>query len=147
MDLTLKFRRQQVASVLGPVADGDVVTLTITGSMLDGTPFEASDCVTILSKQPRPPVFSGPDQVVLHPAVPNPFNPVTRIRYALPNEGFVKLYVYNVAGRLLERLVSEVQPAGEHVVEWNAKRFSSGVYFYRIEVGDFTETRKLILLK
>jgi hypothetical protein len=147
MDLTLKFSGQEIASTFGPVEDGDVLVLTITGLLLDGTPFEASDCVTILNKQPRPPLYSGPDQVVVYPAVPNPFNPVTRIRYALPREEFVKLSVYNVAGRLLERLVLEVQPAGEHVVEWNAKGLSSGIYFYRIEVGNLTETRKLILLK
>jgi hypothetical protein len=147
MDLTLKFSRQAVAAVLGPVEDGDVVTLTITGSMLDGTPFEASDCVTILSKRPTPPVFSGPDKVVLHPAVPNPFNPVTRIRYALPSEGFVKLVVYDVTGRLVEQLVAQMQLAGEHIVTWDARKLRSGIYFYRLEVGSFSETRKLILLK
>jgi hypothetical protein len=147
MDLTLKFSRRDIAATFGPVGNGDVVVLTITGSLLDGTPFEASDCVTILSKELSLPLISGPDQVVLYPAVPNPFNPVTRIRYVLPSEGLVKLTVYDVAGRLLERLVSEAKPAGEYVVEWNAKRFPSGIYFCRIEVGDFKETRKLILLK
>ncbi|MHC4363513.1 MAG: right-handed parallel beta-helix repeat-containing protein, partial [Planctomycetota bacterium] len=147
MDLTLKFRRLDIAAVLGLAEDGDIATLTLTGSMLDGTSFEASDCVTILSKRPRPPVFSGPDQVVLHPAVPNPFNPVTRIRYALPSEGFVKLVVYDVTGRLVEQLVAQMQHAGEHIVTWDARKLRSGIYFYRLEVGSFTETRKLILLK
>lgn len=147
MDLALKFSRQEIVATFGPVEDGDELALTVAGFLVDGTPFEASDCVTIVSRRSRPPFHSGPDRVVIHPVVPNPFNPVTRIRYALPEKGFVKLSVYDVSGRLVERLVSEEQPAGEYVIEWNAKRFSSGVYFCRFEVDDFAETRKLIFLK
>jgi hypothetical protein len=59
----------------------------------------------------------------------------------------VTLTVYNVAGRLVERLASGVQPTGEHTVEWNASGLPSGVYFYRLEVGGVAETRKVMLIK
>jgi hypothetical protein len=147
MDLSLKISSLQLASVLGDVEGGDVITLTITGEMLDGTPFELSDCVTILSREPEEPSFLDRDQVVLYPAIPNPFNPVTRIRYALPEESFVKLTVFDVSGRVVGQLVSGRQSAGEHVIEWDAGPRPSGLYFSRLEVGDFVETRKLILLK
>jgi hypothetical protein len=147
VDLTLKFQTRDIAAAIGTAYDGDVIALTLTGQLLDGTPFEASDCVTILSKRPQPEMSTESDEVRLAPAIPNPFNPVTRIGFYLPREEFVKLSVYDVTGKLVDRLVARVQPAGEHVVEWNARGFSSGIYFYRIEVGDFTETRKLILLK
>ena len=76
-----------------------------------------------------------------------PFNPVTTIGYYLPQEGLVKLSVFDVAGRLVDELVSGVQAAGDHVVEWNAGQIPSGIYFYRLQVGNFSETRKMILLK
>jgi hypothetical protein len=147
MDLTLKFLTRDIAAAIGPVFEGDEIALTLTGQLLDGTPFEASDCVRILSKREAPSVIADPEDFVLGPAVPNPFNPVAQISYELPREGFVELSVFDVAGRLVENLVAEVRPAGKHVVEWNAKGMPSGVYFYRIDVGNFTETRKMILFK
>ena len=65
----------------------------------------------------------------------------------LEAEDVVSLNVYDVRGKLVESLVSGAIPAGEHVVEWNAGQMPSGIYFYRLKVGNFTETRKLILLK
>jgi len=59
----------------------------------------------------------------------------------------VSVSIYDVSGRLVERLVNERQPAGDHSVEWNASKESSGIYFCRFESNGFVETRKLILLK
>ena len=147
MDLTLKLEKSEIIATLGSVGTGDLVELTLTGDLLDGTPFDASDCVTILAE--KLPVFSGEsgDGVVLGPAVPNPFNPITRISYVLPSEGFVTLSVHDVTGKLVTRLISQTQGAGEHAVEWDAKGQPSGIYFCRIEVGAFVDTRKMILLK
>ncbi len=103
-------------------------------------------CVRIQSKAAIL-VPVGKEGLTLNGNVPNPFNPVTRISYTLPNDGFVTLSVYDVRGRLVERLVAEVRPTGEHVVEWNAEGFATGIYFYRLQVGNFMETRKMILLK
>jgi len=83
----------------------------------------------------------------LGPAFPNPFNPVTRIQYVMPVAGFADLAIFDVRGRLVETLVSKRQLAGEHTVEWRANHVASGIYFYRLTVGDVTQTRKVILLK
>ena len=78
---------------------------------------------------------------------PNPFNPLTVIRYSLPFQSRVSLKVYDVLGREVSVLVNEEKPAGIYDVQFNATNLPSGVYFYRIFAGDFTETKKLIILK
>ena len=148
-DLSLKFPVREILAAIQPVADGETKVLQLTGRMMDGTEFVAIDCVRVDAKGHDGPMLSvsGDDRTRLYPALPNPFNPVTRIRYVLPHEDFVTLTIYDVAGRRVERLVAEVQPAGDRTVEWNASRHPSGIYFYRLEVGGFTETRKMILIK
>ncbi len=89
----------------------------------------------------------GEDEPEIEEAFPNPFNPVTRIAYVLPRSDFVTLLVYDIKGRRVETLVSGTRPAGRHVVEWDASRFASGIYFYRFVVGNVSESRKVILLK
>jgi hypothetical protein len=83
---------------------------------------------------------------------PNPFNPTTRIAYALPQGSRVTLKIYDVLGREVTTLVNEQQSAGFKSVEWNSTNASgegvpSGVYFYRIQAGSFSQTKKLLLLK
>ncbi len=78
---------------------------------------------------------------------PNPFNPETTIKYAIPNSGKVLLKVYNVLGKEVITLVNEVKEAGEYEVQFNAGELSSGVYFYKIEAGEFSKIRKMILLR
>jgi hypothetical protein len=78
---------------------------------------------------------------------PNPFNPETEIRYEIPREGEVQLVVYNVMGQEVVTLVNTHQSAGTHVVKWNADEMSSGIYFYRLKINDFTATRRMVLMK
>ena len=83
---------------------------------------------------------------------PNPFNPVTDISYSLPTASLVKLTVYNIMGQEIATLVDEYKPAGAHVVTWrgmtdNGQPAASGVYFYRLEAADLSETKKMLLLK
>ncbi|MCH7852474.1 MAG: T9SS type A sorting domain-containing protein [Candidatus Marinimicrobia bacterium] len=78
---------------------------------------------------------------------PNPFNPVTTIQYHLPRPGEVRLRLYNLRGQLVRTLIDDFRPAGVHTVALNSDRLASGIYFYRLEAGDFTRTRKMILLK
>jgi hypothetical protein len=78
---------------------------------------------------------------------PNPFNPTTLIRYRLANNGAVTLRVYDILGRLVKTLVNERQSVGEHLVTFNASNLPSGVYFYHLQAGTFTETKKLTILK
>lgn len=146
LDLALKFDKRAIFAALGSVSDGDVVELTVTGQLLDGTAFNASDCVRILIKGPVAPP-SPVREIVLNGNVPKPFNPVTRISYVLPEEAHVSLAIYDVQGKLVERLVSGVMSAGEHYAEWDAKANPSGIYFVRLEVKNYKKHRKVILLK
>jgi len=88
-----------------------------------------------------------PTEYRLKQNYPNPFNPTTTIEYELANVGNVKLIIYNLFGQEVARLVDEIKSTGKHNVIWDASRFSSGIYYYRIEAEHFSETRKLILLK
>lgn len=78
---------------------------------------------------------------------PNPFNPSTTIEYSLANAGAHTLKVYNVRGALVETLASGVTPAGSYSITWNASHLASGLYLVRLEAGEFTHTRKLLLVK
>ena len=78
---------------------------------------------------------------------PNPFNPMTVIEYTLPVRSEVNLIIYSILGEKVTRLADEVQPAGYHKVTWNAVNMASGIYFYRLQAGDFVQTRKMVLLK
>ncbi len=78
---------------------------------------------------------------------PNPFNPVTKIEYNLVKAGFVSLKVYDVLGREVATLVNDVQTAGVKSMEFNAENLPSGIYIYKIKAGDFTDTKKMILVK
>ncbi len=88
-----------------------------------------------------------PKEFALSQNYPNPFNPTTMIRYSVPKESFVSLVVFDVLGQELKRLVGSVHQPGNYKVEFNAKPFSSGIYLFRMEAGDFTETKKMIFLR
>ncbi len=78
---------------------------------------------------------------------PNPFNPTTNISFSLPRQSFVSLKVFDLLGREVITIISEVMQAGNYTCKWSAERYTSGVYFYRLEAGTFTETKKLVLLR
>jgi len=88
-----------------------------------------------------------PNQTKLLNNYPNPFNPVTTISFKLPKYVFVNLSIYNLAGQLVETLVNEQKNAGYYSVEWNAKNVSSGIYFYRIDAGEFSSVKKCLIVK
>lgn len=78
---------------------------------------------------------------------PNPFNPKTSISYAIPTAELVNLRLYDINGRLVRTLLSDVQNPGFYEYVLDGRGMSSGVYFYRLEAGSFTETKKMVLLK
>ena len=88
-----------------------------------------------------------PQTYALDQNYPNPFNPYTNISFDLPVASHVNLKIYNVLGQEVTNLVNEFMEAGSHSVSWDAARYSSGVYFYRISAENFTETKKMMLLK
>ncbi|HEY6907157.1 MAG TPA: T9SS type A sorting domain-containing protein, partial [Ignavibacteriaceae bacterium] len=91
-------------------------------------------------------VFSAKD-FTLTQNFPNPFNPTTTIEYGLQTKSNVKITVLNSIGQEVALLVNESKEAGYHQVQFNAVNMPSGVYFYRIQAGNFTDTKKMILLK
>ncbi len=92
-------------------------------------------------------VVSIPNKYSLSQNYPNPFNPSTTISFSLPSKSFVTLKVYDILGREIVTIVSEEMPAGRYSKQWNAANLSSGIYFYRLQAGSYTETKKMILLK
>ena len=120
------------------VASEAVYTYTVT---------DANGATASLSLQTLPAAFSLADNF------PNPFNPATTIKYALPQAADVELTVYNVVGQPVRTLVAEHQSAGRYVVEWDATNDSghslaAGMYFYRLQVGEeFREVKKMLLIK
>ncbi len=88
-----------------------------------------------------------PDKYELSQNYPNPFNPVTKINFSIPKQGFVTLRIFDVTGREVSKLVSEVKEAGYHSINFNASEFASGVYFYRLEAGDFIDSKRMMLIK
>jgi len=83
----------------------------------------------------------------LHQNYPNPFNPTTTIEFSLAHHARATLTIYDVLGRSVTKLVDEERDAGKYKVIWDATRFSSGVYFLRLQAGDFVETKRLVLIR
>jgi hypothetical protein len=78
---------------------------------------------------------------------PNPFNPSTTIKYELPNSSHVTLTVYDVLGREVSVLVNERRDAGVYDVKFDGSNLASGVYFYRLQAGDFVQAKKFVILR
>jgi photosystem II stability/assembly factor-like uncharacterized protein len=88
-----------------------------------------------------------PDRFSISQNYPNPFNPVTNIKFDIPKSGFVNITVYDLLGREVTKLVNERMQPGSYNVDWDASNYPSGVYFYKLESGDFSESRRMVLLK
>jgi hypothetical protein len=104
----------------------------------DGS-FEYSDEVFVESL--------APTDFVLMQNYPNPFNPLTKIIFGVPVKLRVSLKIFNSIGEQVAQLVNEIKPAGRYEVDFSATKLPSGVYFYRLQTGEFVETKKMVLLK
>ncbi|MFH1754540.1 MAG: T9SS type A sorting domain-containing protein [Candidatus Latescibacterota bacterium] len=159
-DLLLTFDRKAVVDALGEIARGEVYPVSVEGVLKDGTEFRGSDCVMVVIGNGNG--IDGADddgadelagetatdkQMSLGIASPNPFNPVTRIHYYVPEATRVQLAVYNVDGRLVAKLVDGEVNAGPHSVTWDAKSAASGVYFCRLNAQGFEQTQKIVFMK
>jgi hypothetical protein len=94
--------------------------------------------------------FAGkalPTSFFLMQNYPNPFNPATTISFSLPSKSFISLKIFDLLGKEVATIVSGEMSAGSYSKQWNASTFSSGIYFYRLQAGKFTETKKLVLMK
>jgi hypothetical protein len=88
-----------------------------------------------------------PSTVTLYQNYPNPFNPSTRIEYSIPANAFVIIEIYDVYGREIEKLINKEQEAGRYSITWEPKNIPSGIYYYKIQSGKYSEVRKMILLR
>jgi hypothetical protein len=88
-----------------------------------------------------------PNQYLLKQNYPNPFNPTTKISYNIPKSGLVTLKIYDLLGREVVTLVNEVKNPGNYVIDFDGSSLSSGAYFYRMEAKDFSDTKKMLLIK
>ena len=88
-----------------------------------------------------------PAEFILSAAYPNPFNPVTTLRFALPEDIKVILEIYDINGRTISKLIDNNMEAGYHSIIWNAENHSSGVYFIKMVAGEYVSTQRLILVK
>ena len=139
-----------------------IVQPTVTENGLYGLYFNSDNFVyaggllgTMIKTIPtelRPSSTSGnilevPEVVALHQNYPNPFNPTTTITFQVPQNAYTSLKVYDLLGREVAELINEAITPGTHAVPWNASDLASGMYFYRLEVGGFSETKRMMLLK
>ncbi|MBS1492025.1 MAG: T9SS type A sorting domain-containing protein [Bacteroidetes bacterium] len=92
-------------------------------------------------------IIGAPKNFALSQNYPNPFNPSTIIKYELPLEAFVTLKVYDMIGKEVANLVSESKASGYYTVKFDASKLSSGIYFYKLQAGDFVAVKKLMLVK
>ena len=121
-------------------------TYIVNAGYADGGLFWDSSSVTItltgVGENP-----SSPALYKLYDNYPNPFNPSTTLRYTIPEEAFTILKIYNSLGREVTTLVNETKPAGIYDVEFSATDLASGIYYYTLQAGSFTATKKMILMK
>jgi hypothetical protein len=78
---------------------------------------------------------------------PNPFNPTTNIEYSIPEPSFVNLSIYDINGKLIETAINQQQSSGKYLISFNFANYSSGVYFYKLTAADFSEIKKMVLIK
>lgn len=126
-----------------------IYALTVDGKQ---TPLNAAGSMQLAAAPSRLSLTIGsspelPKEFALSQNYPNPFNPTTTIKYDLPKESHVTLTMYNILGQEVITLVNEDLKAGYQSVQWNAGNVASGVYFYRLQAGDFVQTKKLLLLR
>jgi len=147
-----------------PPGEGNLLTLRAQGNDLSSIKITSAALVD-LDSRPLAVELSGelnlgaakdpdsrPQRFSLSQNYPNPFNPRTSIRYTLPQDAQVRLTVYNVLGQKVATLVDEHQSAGYQTVSWDGKdaegdEVSSGVYFYRLTAGEFSEVKKMMMVK
>jgi photosystem II stability/assembly factor-like uncharacterized protein len=139
------------------LTDGDIISLAtvdfntglavVRNTTLDGG---TSSSVFVVSTEPLAVDDNNniiPTEYSLEQNFPNPFNPSTTIQFSIPEQSFVTLEIFNALGEKITTLVSKEFNAGNHKYEWNPETQPGGIYFYKLQAGNFTVTKKMILIK
>jgi hypothetical protein len=116
----------------------------------NGTILKTTNCGGLVSTWKNEIII--PANFNLYQNYPNPFNPVTKIKFSIPasvksERSNVKLIIYDILGREISSLVNDNLKPGEYEASWNAGDYSSGIYFYKLYAGNYSETKRMILLK
>ena len=146
-------------TVISPTGTDTIFSRTIAGSKIGG----GDECFALFSSGSGANIYASrlcqnsigihninsevPNAYSLSQNYPNPFNPTTSINFSLPKKGMVKLIIYGILGNEVETLENGTMEAGNYIVDFNASSLSSGVYFYKLTAGDFTSTKKMLLIK
>ncbi|MBK7445834.1 MAG: T9SS type A sorting domain-containing protein [Ignavibacteria bacterium] len=93
------------------------------------------------------PITLSPERYELSQNYPNPFNPSTKINFSIPKQSFVSLKIYDMLGKEVSQLVSEIKTAGVYSIDFNALNLSSGTYFYQLKAGEFSDIKRMMLIK
>jgi hypothetical protein len=119
----------------------------LDGYVLTTSPyrFRAYECDALSSVPSHPKII--PQKLTLYPCYPNPFNPNTVIRFSLPYSTHIKLTIYDITGRQVTVLANEVLTAGEHRIIFDGTELTSGIYFCKLQVGEYNAVNKMVLLK
>ena len=157
--LMVKFNRQDVIACIESLClelPADVM-LTVTGELTDGTPFEGSDTITVISEGGKGKSAPALLTFSLGQNSPNPFNPDTWIPYTIAKDVDVVIRIYSLSGKLIRTLHLGHQLAGRYTTKgkaayWDGRdglgeKVASGVYFYTLQAGEFRATRKMAILK
>ena len=150
VDLTFKVKKDtgsagltwQTADNNWAIYDIDNSTIWSVGNWINENSTVQTGVLTSVNK-----AANVPGKFTLYQNYPNPFNPSTTIKYKVPSYSHVSLIVYDITGRQVRNLVNEEKPAGTYSVNFKADDLSSGMYLYRIVCGNFTQVKKMILLK
>ncbi len=131
----------------GGVTSG-VYTISVIGAGSNGTPVHKRN----ITLNVNPVGLTGneteiPNDFAFLQNYPNPFNPTTNIRFDLPRAGIVKLFVYDITGKIAGTIINGNMDAGKHNITFNAENLSSGIYFYKLETDGFTDVKKMMLIK
>lgn len=121
---------------------GSVSSAELIAGLIEGEIFGDTTQITIVKLEENKQI-----SFTLSQNYPNPFNPKTKINYSVPEVSFVTLKVYDLLGEEVAVLVEEEKVIGNYEIEFDASNFSSGVYYYRMQAGDFSETKKFVLLR
>jgi hypothetical protein len=133
--MTFKYYNSETGEIIEFVDSIEFTTDMSIGNAIDPVVFSTIASDVLVS------------EYVLNGAYPNPFNPSTRIEYSIINSGHVSVNVYDMSGRLVDEIVNNWHEAGNQSVVWNASGYPSGIYFVKLEAGDFSASQKIVLVK
>ena len=150
-DLVLKFSAPNFMGMLAGSSFKEEQTLFLTGFLTDGTPINGSDCVVVVGVPKEMDLGNG-SQVNGDGLAPLSLNvrtegPRHQIEYVTPKPSEVTLTVFDVSGRIVDRLVRSYEAAGTHTLEWNASSQANGIYFYQLRSGQETATKKVVVVQ